>query len=240
MKKIKAVALVLIMILCGAAFARGMQVEAKANAVQEKLSGEVFRFHVLANSDSKEDQELKMKVKEAVVDYMCENLSNAGNAAEAKAWAIRHKEELIRTAREVLQEEGCNDQITAEVVRCEFPDKTYGDIITWEEIFSPSFRLNIASHSFTPMDNTRIRIDTRLNFNSSGSRIFMIAFLKKVNPTSITRKDTISAAMYSSLPCPKGCSLSAGFSAIFTPIIPMIEEPASDKLLNASAVTDTL
>ena len=128
MKKIKAVALVLIMILCGAAFARGMQVEAKANAVQEKLSGEVFRFHVLANSDSKEDQELKMKVKEAVVDYMCENLSDAGNAAEAKARAIRHKEELIRTAREVLQEEGCNDQITAEVVRCEFPDKTYGDI----------------------------------------------------------------------------------------------------------------
>ena len=112
MKKIKAVVLVLIMILCGAAFARGMQVEAKANAVQEKLSGEVFRFHVLANSDSKEDQELKMKVKEAVVDYMCENLSNAGNAAEAKAWAIRHKEELIRTAREVLQKEGCNDQIT--------------------------------------------------------------------------------------------------------------------------------
>ena len=129
MKKIKALALVLIMILCGAAFVRGMQVEAKANAVQEKLSGEVFRFHVLANSDSKEDQELKMKVKEAVVDYMCENLSDAGNAAEAKAWAIRHKEELIRTAREVLQEEGCNDQITAEVVRCEFPDKTYGDII---------------------------------------------------------------------------------------------------------------
>ena len=128
MKKIKALALVLIMILCGVAFARGMQVEAKANAVQEKLSGEVFRFHVLANSDSKEDQELKMKVKEAVVDYMCENLSDAGNAAEAKAWAIRHKEELIRTAREVLQEEGCNDQITAEVVRCEFPDKTYGDI----------------------------------------------------------------------------------------------------------------
>lgn len=61
---------------CG--ICKGMQVEAKANAVQEKLSGEVFRFHVLANSDSKEDQELKMKVKEAVVDYMCENLSDAG------------------------------------------------------------------------------------------------------------------------------------------------------------------
>ena len=127
MKKIKALALVLIMILCGAAFARGMQVEAKANAVQEKLSGEVFRFHVLANSDSKEDQELKMKVKEAVVDYMCENLSNAGNAAEAKAWAIRHKEELIRTAREVLQEEGCNDRkgTGAQLVVCSLSESLF-------------------------------------------------------------------------------------------------------------------
>ena len=128
MKKIKAVALVLIVILCGAAFTRVMQVEAKANAVQEKLSGEVFRFHVLANSDSKEDQKLKMKVKEAVVDYMRENLSGAENAAEAKAWAIRHKEELVRVSEEVLRAEGCSDKVTAEVVRCEFPDKTYGDI----------------------------------------------------------------------------------------------------------------
>lgn len=95
MKKIKAVALVLIVILCGAAFTRVMQVEAKANAVQEKLSGEVFRFHVLANSDSKEDQKLKMKVKEAVVDYMRENLSGAemrqrqrhGQSATKRNWS---------------------------------------------------------------------------------------------------------------------------------------------------------
>lgn len=128
MKRIKAAVLVLIVILCGAVFTRVMQVEAKANAVQEKLSGEVFRFHVLANSDSEEDQELKMKVKEAVVDYMRENLSGAENAAEAKAWAIRHKEELVRVSEEVLRAEGCSDKVTAEVVRCEFPDKTYGDI----------------------------------------------------------------------------------------------------------------
>ena len=128
MKRIKAAALVLIVVLCGAVFTRVMQVEAKANAVQEKLSGEVFRFHVLANSDSEEDQELKMKVKEAVVAYMRETLSGAENAAEAKAWAIRHKEELARVSEEVLRAEGCSDKVTAEVVRCEFPDKTYGDI----------------------------------------------------------------------------------------------------------------
>lgn len=142
MKKIKAAALILIVILCVGIFVRGMQVEAKANAVQEKLSGEVFRFHVLANSDSKEDQELKMKVKEAVVDYMQENLSGAENAAEAKAWAIRHKEELVRISEKVLQAEGNCDKVTAEVVRCEFPDKTYGDI-TFPEGWYDALRIRI-------------------------------------------------------------------------------------------------
>ena len=128
MKKIKAVVLVLVVILGGAAFARGMQASAKENAVQEKLSGEVFRFHVLANSDSKEDQELKLKVKEAVIAYMQENLSGAENAAETKAWAIRHKEEIVQIAEHVLRSEGSSDKVTAEVVRCEFPDKSYGDV----------------------------------------------------------------------------------------------------------------
>lgn len=59
MKKIKAVALVLIMILCGAVFARGMQVEAKANAVQEKLSGEVSAFMCLPTVTAKKTRNLR-------------------------------------------------------------------------------------------------------------------------------------------------------------------------------------
>ena len=85
--------------------------------LQPGIADKILRFHVLANSDSKEDQELKMKVKEAVVDYMCENLSDAGNAAEAKAWAIRHKEELIRTAEFCKK----NDLIL-------FSDEIHGDL----------------------------------------------------------------------------------------------------------------
>ena len=94
MKKIKAVVLVLIMILCGAAFARGMQVEAKANAVQEKLSGEVFRFHVLANSDSKEDQRVKREVRDEVLSYMEDNMTASPTVDEAKQWVQAHLDEL--------------------------------------------------------------------------------------------------------------------------------------------------
>jgi len=129
MKRIKKITVLLIIILCGGVLIRAVQVEAKAGAMQEKLSGEVFRFHVLANSDSEEDQELKLKVKEAVVDYMREQLPKSENAAEAKAWAIRHKAELLRVAEKTVRAEGSSDKVRAEVVRCKFPEKTYGDIV---------------------------------------------------------------------------------------------------------------
>ena len=39
--------------------------------LQKDLAKEVFRFHILANSDVEEDQELKMQVKEAVILRKC-------------------------------------------------------------------------------------------------------------------------------------------------------------------------
>ena len=39
-------------------------------SVQSGIAEEILRFHVIANSDSKEDQELKMKVKEEIVSYV--------------------------------------------------------------------------------------------------------------------------------------------------------------------------
>lgn len=49
---------------------------------------------------------------------------------------------------------------------------------------------------------------------------------------------TASVATYSILACPYGCSSSALCAAILKPAIVMIDEPASDRLLNASAVIE--
>ncbi len=51
--------------------------------------------------------------------------------------------------------------------------------------------------------------------------------------------ETTKPEIYSYLPCPKGCSLSAGLSANLKPNNVATDEPASDKLFNASAVMDT-
>ena len=59
-----AAAIVLAVLVTGVtAEKKGMLAQAKIASVQKRMAKEVFRFHVLANSDSEEDQELKMKVK---------------------------------------------------------------------------------------------------------------------------------------------------------------------------------
>ena len=46
------------------------------NAVSEDISDSVFRLHVIANSDSDEDQALKYKVRDAILDYMDDITAN--------------------------------------------------------------------------------------------------------------------------------------------------------------------
>lgn len=120
----------------------GILTEAKAVKVQEKMADEVFRFHVLANSDSEEDQALKMQVKEDVIAYMKEELPESESVEMTKDWAASHLEEIESVATETLQKEGCNDSVHAEVTNCYFPDKTYGDI-TFPQGYYDALRIEI-------------------------------------------------------------------------------------------------
>lgn len=123
MKKICAIVGIFISI-----FVTGLMVNAKKNEMQEELAEQVFRFHVLANSDSDKDQALKMQVKEAVIAYMKQELPESDCVETTKAWARENLDEIIEVARRIVVKEGYDYQVRAEVTICDFPDKTYGDI----------------------------------------------------------------------------------------------------------------
>jgi len=106
----------------------GIVVKAKQSQMQEELAEEVFRFHVLANSDSEEDQSLKMQVKEAVISYMKEEIPCSDSVETTKEWAKNHLDAIVNLAKAVITEEGYEYEVTAEVTTCDFPEKTYGDI----------------------------------------------------------------------------------------------------------------
>lgn len=104
-----------------------MQLTAQAR-MQEHLAQEVLRFHILANSDSDEDQALKMDVKEQVLAYLENHIPEGLNVDETKNWVRRHTDELEGTAREVIAEKGKDYTVSAAVTTCYFPEKTYGDV----------------------------------------------------------------------------------------------------------------
>ena len=106
----------------------GLIVNAKKSEMQGELAEQVFRFHVLANSDSGEDQALKMKVKEAIIAYMKQELPQSDSVETTKKWARENLLQIEQVAAEIIAEEGYEYSVKAEVTICDFPDKTYGDI----------------------------------------------------------------------------------------------------------------
>lgn len=106
----------------------GIAVNAKQGEMQKELAEQVFRFHVLANSDSEEDQALKMKVKERVIAYMKQELPESDSVETTRAWARTNLEEIAAVGQEVIRQEGYGYSVRAHVITCDFPEKSYGDV----------------------------------------------------------------------------------------------------------------
>lgn len=118
--------------------------QAKEKQVQESLAAEVFRFHVIANSNSERDQVLKMLVKEKVIAYMEEKLPESDSVEMTKEWAVSNMQEIEQIAEQTLRTEGCDDFVHGQVVHCYFPDKTYGDV-TFPKGYYDALRIEIGA-----------------------------------------------------------------------------------------------
>lgn len=99
-----------------------------AKSVSEDLENSVFRLHVIANSDSKEDQNLKYIVRDKLLQYMNSYLSNTSTKEDAIKIANEHLDEFKQVAINTIKEQGYSYNVNVKVGNFEFPTKTYGDI----------------------------------------------------------------------------------------------------------------
>ena len=88
----------------------------------------VLRMHVIANSDSDEDQALKLKVRDAVLERGSELFDGTMTADEARERLEPKKDELVEAAGEVIVSEGFDYPVTVEVVDEYFATRCYGDL----------------------------------------------------------------------------------------------------------------
>lgn len=95
------------------------------STIQQGISHKIIRFHVIANSDSDADQALKLKVKEAVVNYTAELLCNSKSISETEDLLSSHTNDIISIANNVISENDYDYPVTAEITDTYFPTKSY-------------------------------------------------------------------------------------------------------------------
>lgn len=100
-------------------------------AEETSADNDILRLHIIANSDSDFDQEVKLKVRDAVLDYERRySDSEAFNSAdEAEKKLLDDGSELLQTVRRVLTETAAGYDAQLVIGDFEFPDRTYDDVL---------------------------------------------------------------------------------------------------------------
>ncbi len=99
-----------------------------AQNISTDIANNVFRLHVIANSDSEEDQNLKYKVRDNLLSYMNKICGNCKTKQEAISLVEKNKENFKQIALDTIKNEGYSYNVNINIGNFEFPTKNYGDI----------------------------------------------------------------------------------------------------------------
>lgn len=99
-----------------------------AQNISTDIANSVFRLHVLANSDKQEDQNLKYKVRDNLLNYMNSICKDTKSKEEAISIVEEKKDTFEKIARDTIREEGYSYSVKINIGNFEFPTKNYGDI----------------------------------------------------------------------------------------------------------------
>ncbi|RKJ41367.1 stage II sporulation protein R [Acutalibacter sp. 1XD8-33] len=94
-------------------------------AASEQLPENILRLHVVANSDRQEDQDLKLRVRDAVLEEANRWCQGAETLEEANVQICTHLEGIRGAAENVIKANGFTDRATVQVTEEFFPTRTY-------------------------------------------------------------------------------------------------------------------
>lgn len=94
----------------------------------DNLRNSVLRLHILADSDSRSDQQLKLMVRDTLLEHSGEIFGSADSLEAAEASAEANLGLIEELAEETLLANGCTDNVTAELATMYFDERVYGDI----------------------------------------------------------------------------------------------------------------
>lgn len=116
------------LLICTAMIAAAFLVLSSGLKSDSEIFERTLRFHVLANSDSEEDQKLKLAVKDAVILHVSEEMNQCKTKAEAENYILENKTEIEAVAKAVIEENGADHTVNLTLTREYYPRRTYGEV----------------------------------------------------------------------------------------------------------------
>jgi stage II sporulation protein R len=147
---------------------------------EASLYNNIIRLHVLANSDSDEDQALKLKVRDGILVTVAEIVGDVTDFDEAKALLENNLDNITAAAKTALEKEGSDYPVSVTLTREKYPTREYNGITlpageytslrvligeaegqNWWCVLFPQLCVNIVSN--TTANNLVLVDDTRGN-----------------------------------------------------------------------------
>lgn len=110
----------------------------------DNISNDVFRLHILANSDSDYDQSVKLKVRDRVLEYSKSLFDSAKTKEEAESLISQNLDNITRVAQNELKYLGCGQNVKAEIKKMYFTTRYY-DSYTLPSGMYDALRITIGS-----------------------------------------------------------------------------------------------
>lgn len=114
----------LIFLLCCAMYAT----KSYSEHIQSGIAQKVIRFHVLANSDTEYDQNLKLAVRDAILQQLGEELEKYTSKEETKKYLKNNMSRIKNIALQEINRQGYDYDVRVSLENTVFPLKTYGEL----------------------------------------------------------------------------------------------------------------
>lgn len=101
----------------------------KVEKTSSNYKDKLIRFHVLANSDSEEDQNLKLKVRDEIIKYLQPLLKDSKSIEESEKIILRENENIKKLSENIIKENGYNYDVKVNLEYSNFPAKQYSNIV---------------------------------------------------------------------------------------------------------------
>ncbi|WP_077369434.1 stage II sporulation protein R [Anaerosalibacter sp. Marseille-P3206] len=94
----------------------------------EEINDKLIRFHVIANSDSPEDQNLKLKIRDKILEEMGDKFAQSTSIENSRQIIEHNIDKIENLAKDEINKNGKNYDVVATLCQDKFPTKSYGDL----------------------------------------------------------------------------------------------------------------